>query len=106
MKDAYGDEFIAQSVPAYTVYPNLQFKVITPSYSHMLGQTAASYVYKVQPNTTNPQLVSDYNKIGLVSASAQFWSTGIQIFPLNLLSFRYPPLGAGNTRSPGSGFVD
>ncbi len=63
--DGYGNRFMSVSVPAYTQYPAMGLKTVSATNKHMLTQTAASYVYKVDAQN---------NPVGLLGASVQTWS--------------------------------
>lgn len=67
--DEYGNKFVTETVPAYTVYPLMGFRA-AGGYN-MLTQEASSMTYKVS-NTNVP--------IGLVSANVQTWSDKSTIF--------------------------
>lgn len=72
-KDAYGNRFLTEIVPAYRKYSAMGLKDMSTayvSYSNMLTQEASKTIYKV--NATNQPL-------GVVSASAQTWSNNIRV---------------------------
>jgi hypothetical protein len=73
--DAYGNQFMTETVPAYRKYPNteLGLKINGSSNSNMLAQTAAKYLYKVEKDVNG-----NYINKGLVSASATTWSNGVR----------------------------
>jgi hypothetical protein len=63
--DAYGNNFMTQTIPAYRKYPGMGLMVNTASNKNMLTQTAASYMWKVDGSN---------NK--LAAASVTTWSNG------------------------------
>jgi hypothetical protein len=68
--DPYGNRFITEVVPAYHKYPGMGLKLQNLDNKNMLSQQAGQYVYKVDNNNT---------KLGLVSASADLWSTDVAV---------------------------
>jgi len=65
--DAYGNNFMTQTAPAYRQFGGMGLMVNTGTNKNMLTQTAASYMWKVDGSN---------NKLGLVSASVTTWSNG------------------------------
>ncbi|MBX2922620.1 MAG: DUF3575 domain-containing protein [Chitinophagaceae bacterium] len=66
--DAYGNRFMTETTPAYRKYSSMGVKVGTSSNKHMLTQTTATAVYKVNASNT---------KLGLASAGAEVWSNSV-----------------------------
>lgn len=68
--DGYGNTFVTESVPAYTVEQYGAMGFAAKGGKNMLTQQAASYTYKVDPTQNN-------KPIAIVSASATTWSDQI-----------------------------
>ncbi|MCH5718199.1 DUF5977 domain-containing protein [Niabella hibiscisoli] len=68
--DANGNRSMAEQTPAYRIYPEMGLKAMDPGRKNMLTQTAAGYVYSVDNSN---------NKIGIISASINTWSTGVNV---------------------------
>ncbi len=68
--DAYGNNTLTESVPAYTLYPAMGPKIDGNSNANknMLTQVAESRTWKVDVNTYGG------NKLGLIAAAATTWS--------------------------------
>lgn len=64
--DEYGNRFMSQLLLAYRKYPSMGIKVNSRSNAHMLSQSAANYVYKVDINN---------NLLGFISGEVDEWST-------------------------------
>lgn len=72
-KDAYGNRFLTEIVPAYRKYSAMGLRdrnTVNNSYSNMLTQEASKTIYKV--NMSN-------QPIGIVSASVQTWGNDIRV---------------------------
>jgi len=89
--DGYGNRFMAESRPAYTLYPAMGLKINNTTHKHMLTQEAASYVWKVN---------ADNIAQGLVSASVQTWSNAIPFLSSDVL--QTPASGASVWRKQAS----
>ncbi|HEY9008336.1 MAG TPA: hypothetical protein VIM75_19485 [Ohtaekwangia sp.] len=84
--DEYGNTYLTESVPAYTLSPysgmeesqisnkyiGMGLKVKNTGNKNMLTQEAASYTYKIDPSQNN-------KKLGLVSAAVQTWSDQLPV---------------------------
>lgn len=68
--DGYGNRFMIETKPAYTIYSSMGLKTESASNKNMLSQTAGTYTYKVD-NMNNP--------IGLLSASIVTWSNALRV---------------------------
>ncbi len=68
--DAYGNNFLTQTVPAYRepAFAAMGLKSITANDKNMLTQTAETYLWKVDGSN---------NKVGLVGAAVTTWSDQI-----------------------------
>ena len=66
--DAYGNNFMTQTVPAYRQYSPMGLKINANSNANMLTQTAATYRWKVDGSN---------NRLGLVSAGISTWSNAV-----------------------------
>lgn len=64
-EDAWGNRFKTQMVPAYKKYSTMGSKYVNDSYRNMLSQPTAEYLYTLNKNT---------NDWEVVSASIQTWS--------------------------------
>ncbi|WP_046243745.1 hypothetical protein [Hymenobacter terrenus] len=63
-KDAIGQKFQTNLVPAYTKYPEMRSKAENAANKHMLDQSTAAYTYKMYKSIP----------MGVVSASVQTWN--------------------------------
>jgi hypothetical protein len=63
--DAYGNNFMTQTVPAYRKYAAMGLKIGNDNNKNMLTQVAETYRWKVDGSN---------NKLGLVSAQATTWT--------------------------------
>jgi len=74
--DAYGNNLMTQTVPAYTKsqFANMGVKSYLDVYKNMLTQTAETYKWKVDANNT---------PLELVSATANTWSDLMTIYDQN-----------------------
>jgi len=76
--DVLGNQFLQEKVPAYVKYPQFGLKVKDITKSHMLHNEAASYVLKVNGNTTN-----GYEHEAVVNGSAIYYSTSVPAYGRN-----------------------
>jgi hypothetical protein len=72
--DVYGNRFLSEVIPAYRQYPALGLKLTNATNKNMLTQQAATYLYKVNGNN---------DKLGLVSASVNTWSSTTPVIDVN-----------------------
>jgi len=85
--DSYGNKYVTETEPAYTIYPYMGQKVASnaapnPLNKNMLTQNASSYTYKVSTANNRDYTLApptDAEKLGLVSASVQTWTTAIDV---------------------------
>ncbi|HEY4205315.1 MAG TPA: hypothetical protein VGM31_00820 [Puia sp.] len=74
--DAYGNNFLTQTIPAYRAYSQpgtintMGLKINNGNNSNMLTQVAGSYTYRVDASNT---------KLGLVAAKADIWSSSASV---------------------------
>ncbi|TGE17545.1 RHS repeat domain-containing protein [Hymenobacter elongatus] len=68
--DSYGNRMLSESTPAYRKYPTLGPKMGANGNRNMLTQSAGSAQFKVD---------AQGNKQGLLSATAQTWSTSVPV---------------------------
>lgn len=69
--DAYGNNVMTQTIPAYQKYPTMGLKINNDAAKNMLTQTAETYSWKVDATGTTD--------LGLISASATTWSDGFTV---------------------------
>lgn len=72
--DAYGNNVMSQTIPAYRKYSAMGLKINNDADKNMLTQTAETYSWKVDANN---------NTLGLISASATTWSDNFTVFDPN-----------------------
>jgi hypothetical protein len=107
--DGYGNHFLHEVTPAYTVYPEMGLGMYGKK--NMLTQQAAAYAFEINP----AKLPSDADyKTGVVSGSVQTWSNQIPVIDENKLhttqptvwrkSANYQFIGNDQVSSAGDGF--
>lgn len=88
-QDAFGNQFLQESTPAYKIYSAMGHK-FNPSGGvypkQMVGKTAESVSYYVTEAKSNPELVSDYTKVGVVAANSITYSKSIPVVPTSGLT--------------------
>jgi hypothetical protein len=78
--DAYGNNVVSQTTPAYTIYPSMGLKIGNTANKNMLTQSAETYNWATDAT-------SNYNPIGLLSANSTVWSDLVSAIDMNGTSY-------------------